>query len=71
MKKAGIIILVVGILMATITGFNVITHKKVVDIGSIEITKEEKTPIYWSPWTGLFLIVLGGVFLVADFKNKN
>ncbi len=58
MKNLGIILIVVGLLMTLITGFNIVTKKKVVDLGPIEINKEEKTPIYWSP-------ILGGVLLVS------
>ena len=58
MKNLGIVLIVVGLLMTLITGFNVVTKKKVVDIGPLEINKEEKTPIYWSP-------ILGGVLLIS------
>jgi len=58
MKNLGIVLIVIGLVMTVITGFNVVTKKKVVDLGALEINKEEKTPIYWSP-------VLGGVLLVS------
>lgn len=70
MKTLGIILLVVGGLMTVFTGFNIITKKEVVDIGPIEINKEEKTPIYWSPVTGGVLVVAGiVVLLVARRKD--
>ena len=69
MKNFGIVLLVVGIIMTVFTGFNVITKKKVVDIGPIEIKREEKTPIYWSPITGGLLAVAGIVILFAS-KRK-
>jgi hypothetical protein len=50
MKTLAIILLVVGIAMTLFTGFTLITKKKVVDLGAVEINKEEKTPIYWSPY---------------------
>ena len=58
MKNIGIVLIVIGAIMTVITGFNVVTKKKVVDLGAVEISKEEKTPIYWSP-------VLGGVLLIG------
>ncbi len=58
MKNLGIVLIVIGAIMTVITGFNVVTKKKVVDLGPLEINKEEKTPIYWSP-------VLGGVLLIG------
>ncbi len=70
MRTLGIVLLVVGGIMTLFTGFNLITKKKVVDIGPIEINKEEKTPIYWSPVTGGVLAVIGLVVLVAGKKRS-
>ena len=67
MRNFGIIIIVLGILMTVLSGFSVVTREKVVDLGSIEITREEKTPIYWSPVTGGVLIATG---LVMFFAGK-
>jgi len=69
MKNAGLVVIVLGILMTLFTGFNVITKKKVVDLGAVEINKEEKTPIYWSPVTGLILIGVGGILIFAGRKK--
>jgi hypothetical protein len=69
MKTIGMIILVIGILMTVFTGFNIVTKKKVVDLGPVEINKEEKTPIYWSPITGGILIVVGAITLVMDRRK--
>lgn len=70
MKTLGIVILVLGIIMTVFTGFNIVTKKKVVDIGPIEINKEEKTPVYWSPLTGGILIAVGAIVLVAYNRRK-
>jgi len=69
MKALGTILIVVGIAMMIFTGFNIITKKKVVDVGPIEINKEEKTPVYWSPIVGGVLIIGGIVALLADRKR--
>ena len=69
MKNIGLVVIVLGILMTLFTGFNVITKKKVVDLGAVEINKEEKTPIYWSPVTGLILIGVGGILIFAGRKK--
>jgi hypothetical protein len=70
MRTIAIVILALGILMTVITGFNVITHKKVVDIGPVEINKEEKTPVYWSPWTGILLIAVGASLAIYTQKKR-
>jgi hypothetical protein len=69
MKNVGLAVIVIGILMTVFTGFNVITKKKVVDLGAVEINREEKTPIYWSPVTGLIMIGVGGILIFAGRKK--
>ena len=69
MKTLAIVLLVIGGIMMVFTGFNIVTKKKVVDLGPVEINKEEKTPIYWSPVTGGILLAAGIVVLVAS-KRK-
>jgi hypothetical protein len=69
MKTLGIVLLIVGGIMMVFTGFNIVTKKKVVDLGPIEINKEEKTPIYWSPVTGGILLAAGILVLVVG-KRK-
>ncbi|MEP7127745.1 MAG: hypothetical protein ABI729_02705 [Chitinophagales bacterium] len=70
MKTLAILILAIGILMTAFTGFTLITKKKVVDIGALEIKKEERTPIYWSPITGVILIVAGAGLLLFSREKK-
>jgi hypothetical protein len=55
--------------MTVFTGFNVITEKEVVDIGPVEINREEKTPIYWSPVTGLVLAGIGAIMVFAGRRK--
>ena len=61
--------MVVGGIMMVFTGFNIITKEKVVDLGKVEINKEEKTPVYWSPITGGILLAAGILVYVAG-KRK-
>ena len=68
-KNLGILLIVIGIIMMIYTGFNYVTTEKVVDIGPIEINKEENHPVKWSPIIGGILL-LGGIVLIATNKNK-
>ncbi len=70
MKNLGIVLFVVGIIMTVFTGFNVITNKKVVDLGAVEVTREERTPIYWSPIAGGILAVAGILIFLANKKRN-
>jgi hypothetical protein len=64
MKKAGIVIIIVGLLFTVITGFKYFTREKVLDIGSLKITASEPHRVNWSPALGVGIMVVGGaVFL--------
>ncbi len=69
MKNLGIVLIVIGIIMMIITGFNFVTSEKVVDIGPIEVNKEKNHPVQWSPIIGGVLLV-GGIILVAVNRRK-
>lgn len=67
MKNLGVILIVIGALMMIFTGFNVVTKKKVVDVGPVEINKDEKHPVNWSPIVGGIILVAG---IVVTFTSK-
>ena len=69
MKKIGLIIFVIGVLITAVTGFSYVTREKVVDIGSLEITANERHNLAWSPIVGLVVMAVGGVvYLVGEKK---
>ncbi len=69
MKNLGIVLLAIGLIMTLFTGFNLVTRKKVVDIGDVQISRDEKTPIYWSPIVGGVVAVAGLLILVTGKKK--
>lgn len=69
MKNLGIILIVIGIVMMVVTGFNYVAKKEIVDVGRIEISKEESHPVRWSPIIGGVLLVGGFVMFLADKKK--
>lgn len=69
MRTLGIVLVIVGIAMMIITGFNLVTKKKVIDVGPLEVNKEQKTPINWSPIVGAALLI-GGIAVIAADKRK-
>jgi uncharacterized membrane protein YdcZ (DUF606 family) len=70
MRTLGILLIVIGGIMTVFTGFNIITKEEVVDIGPLEVNKEEKTPVYWSPITGAILLVAGVVIVATSKKGS-
>ena len=70
MKNLGIILLVVGILMTMYSGFNYVTKEKVVDLGPIEITKDNQHAVVWQPYVGIGAIVIGGILFLSARKRS-
>lgn len=69
MKRLGIVLIVVGLLLTIITGFGFFTKEKVVDLGKVEISKSEPHKLNWSPYLGVGIMVVGGIILLLDTKK--
>lgn len=69
MKNLGIALIVIGLVMALVTGFSFVTKEKVLDVGPVEINKEEKHPVKWSPIVGVGILV-AGVLIFATNRKK-
>jgi len=70
-KTAGIIILIVGLLMTLYTGFTYVTKEKVVDLGELEITKDNSHTLNWQPYVGIGIMVIGGAVLILGRKKSS
>jgi hypothetical protein len=68
-KTIGIVLVVIGVIMMIYTGFNYVTTEKVVELGPLQINKEESHPVQWSPIVGGILLV-GGIIIIVTSKNK-
>lgn len=69
MKIAGIIIIVIGLILTIFTAFTFFTKEKVVDIGKIEISRDEPHKLNWSPLIGIAVMGIGGVVLWRATKK--
>jgi hypothetical protein len=66
MKKIGLVVLVIGLLITLFTGFKYITREKVVDLGEIQISRDKTNRVSWSPLVGVAVMVIGGgMFLLG------
>jgi hypothetical protein len=63
MKKVGIIIIILGLLLTIFTAFTFFTREKVVDIGEVHITANKKHNLRWSPLIGIAVMAIGGVIV--------
>ncbi|MGE7776165.1 hypothetical protein ACQKLP_15655 [Chitinophaga sp. NPDC101104] len=69
MKTLGIILIIAGIAMVLIRGFNVQTDKKIIDAGPIEVSKKENRWIGWPTYLG-GIVAIAGIVLVVSGKRK-
>jgi hypothetical protein len=69
-KSIGIVLIIIGIVMTIYTGFNYVTTEKVVDLGPIQINKEQNHPVQWAPIVGVLIIAIGGFLVVKDSSKK-
>ena len=69
MKGLGIALIVIGIALMIFTGFNFVTEEKVVDLGPLEISKENNHPVKWSPIIGGIILASGIVVLLVKKKS--
>jgi hypothetical protein len=69
LKKAGIVLLAIGLLITLITGFSYFTREKVVDMGELQISANKKHHISWSPYVGIGVMVVGAAMALLSAKK--
>lgn len=69
MRKAGIAILILGLLLTIFTAITFFTREKVVDIGSLKITANKPHHLNWSPLIGIAVMGAGGVVILMSPKK--
>ncbi len=69
MKIIGIVLIVAGIIMLVMKGFNYTREEKVVDIGPVEINKKENKRVEWPMYAGGIALVAGIIMVVMDKKK--
>jgi hypothetical protein len=69
MRTIGIVLIVIGIGMLLMRGFNIKTEEKVIDVGPLEVSKKENKWIGWPVYAGGVAIVAGLIMVVAGRKK--
>jgi hypothetical protein len=67
----GLILIILGVISLAYQGITYTTHKKVLDIGPIQATKEEHKTIPLPPILGGIALVGGIVLMVAGGKENS
>jgi hypothetical protein len=70
MKTTGIVIFGIGLLMTVFTFFSYVTKEKVVDLGSLEINADKTHNVFWSPYLGIVVMVVGAGIFIYSAKAK-
>ncbi len=70
MKLAGIILIVLGALALAYQGIRYTTREKVVDLGPIEVTAEDRKTIPLPPVVGGVALAAGIALVLADRKKR-
>lgn len=69
MRLLGILLIIFGIIALAYQGITYTTHKKVLDIGPIQATKEERHTVPLPPVLGAIALI-GGVVIVASGRRS-
>jgi hypothetical protein len=69
MKKAGIVIIILGLVLTLFTAVTIFTREKVVDIGALQITANKPHHLNWSPLIGIAVMGVGGIVLLISSKK--
>jgi len=69
MKKIAIIIILIGLGLTIFTAITVFTKEKIVDMGHMEITANMPHHYYWSPYVGIAVMAVGGLFFLLSSRK--
>ena len=67
---AGVLLIVFGVIALVYQSFSYTTHKKIIDIGPIQATKEEHKTIPLPPIIGGIALIGGVALLLAGRKTS-
>jgi hypothetical protein len=70
MKKAGIVVILIGLAMTIFTAITFFTREKVANIGDVQITRNKPHNLKWSPLIGIAVMGVGGIGVLVSSKNK-
>jgi drug/metabolite transporter (DMT)-like permease len=66
----GIALIIIGIVAVAYQGFSYTTQKKVIDLGPIQATKEERHTVPLPPILGAIALI-GGIIIIATDRRGN
>jgi len=70
MRVVGLILVVLGALGLGYQGFTYVTKEKVVDAGSVQVSREKENTVWIPPVVG-GIVLVSGLILLATGGRKN
>ena len=70
MKKAGIVIVILGLLLTIFTAVTFFSRERVAKIGDVNIMANKRHHLNWSPLIGIAVMGIGGVVIWVSPKKK-
>jgi len=69
MKKFGIVLIILGIVISVFSGITFKQEESIVEIGDMEVTREKEREVNWPQWAGVAVIAAGVVIFIAGRKK--
>jgi hypothetical protein len=69
MKKFGIALVIIGLLITIFTSISFTTEESLLEIGDLEITHQKEREVNWPRWAGV-VVMVGGVALILFDRKK-
>ena len=70
MKKAGIVIFLIGLTLTLFSTITYFTREKVVDLGKVEITAKKAHHLDISPIFGICVMGIGGIVFWQTYNSQ-
>ncbi len=70
MKKVGIAIIILGIVLTIFSGISFQREETLIEVGELELTHEEEERVDWPQWVGIAAIAGGVVILLVGSRKK-
>lgn len=71
MRTLGSILIILGVVGFLITGVSYTTSEKVIDMGPLQVEREEEHSLPITPVASGILVVVGGALTVVGIRRKN
>ncbi len=71
MRILGVALIIFGIVGFLVTGVSYTTTEKVVDMGPLQVEREQERSVPITPVASGVLVIVGGVLTVVGTRRKN